>query len=212
MNPFTSSCALARSSSFLRACGTVMSPVRSRRFSPPFLLNMGRPRGQKILGERQARRQRRLVPSCCGPTRRWRGPAHERRVLHAGAGGRGPLSAGSLDAMRIRRALLTVAALVLVAILGAYWFLPSMCANELVSEIRSPDGMLKVVVFQRDCGATTAASIQASVVAADAPLPSVSPRTACDGREDLSRISQRGRHGQMASAERVHRQGSPSGR
>ncbi len=74
--------------------------------------------------------------------------------------------------MRIRRALLTVAALVLVAILGAYWFLPSMCANELVSEIRSPDGMLKVVVFQRDCGATTAASIQASVVAADAPLPS----------------------------------------
>src|SRR5205809_8020355 len=75
--------------------------------------------------------------------------------------------------MRIRRALLTVAALVLVAILGAYWFLPSMCANELVSEIRSPDGMLKVVVFQRDCGATTAASIQAPVVAADAPLPSI---------------------------------------
>src|SRR5436309_15923351 len=71
-----------------------------------------------------------------------------------------------------RRALLTVAAMVLVAILGASWFLPSMCANELVSEIRSPDGMFKVVVFQRNCGATTAASIQASVVAADAPLPS----------------------------------------
>jgi len=72
----------------------------------------------------------------------------------------------------IRRALLTVAAMVLVAILRAYWFLPSMCANELVSEIPSPDGMLKIVVFLRDCGATTAASIQASVVAADAPLPS----------------------------------------
>src|SRR5438874_7479669 len=98
MSPFTFSCVLARSSSFLRASGTVRFPVRSRRFSPPFLLNMGRPRGQKILGERQARRQRRLVPSCCGPTRRWSGPAHERRVLHAGAGGRGPLSAGSLAA------------------------------------------------------------------------------------------------------------------
>src|SRR2546426_10340737 len=40
----------------------------------------------------------------------------------------------------------------------------------------------------------------------------VSPRTACDAREDLSGISQRGRDGQMASAERVHGQGSPSGR
>jgi len=71
---------LARSSSFLRASGTVRSPVRSRRFSPPFLLNMGRPRGQKILGERQARRQRRLVPSCCGPTRRWSGARGRRGI------------------------------------------------------------------------------------------------------------------------------------
>ena len=71
----------------------------------------------------------------------------------------------------IRRAMLTVAAVALVAVL-AQWFPRSMCANELVSEIRSPDGERKVVVFQRDCGATTAASIQASVVAADAPLPS----------------------------------------
>src|SRR5207237_3445527 len=67
-----------------------------------------------------------------------------------------------------------VSALVLVAVLAAQWFPRSMCTNDLVSEIRSPDGARKVVVFQRDGGATTAASIQASVVAVDAPLPSTS--------------------------------------
>lgn len=72
----------------------------------------------------------------------------------------------------VRRALLIVVAVALVAVAGAQWLLRSMCENELLSEIPSPDGVLKVVVFQRDCGATTAASIQASVVAADAPLPS----------------------------------------
>ena len=72
----------------------------------------------------------------------------------------------------IGRAMLPVAAVVLVAVLAAQWFPRSMCTNDLVSEIRSPDGARRVVVFQRDCGATTAASIQASVIAVDAPLPS----------------------------------------
>jgi len=70
----------------------------------------------------------------------------------------------------IRRGPL-IAAIALAAVLAAYWFAPFMCANELLSEIRSPDGALKVVVFRRDCGATTAASIQASVVAVGAPVP-----------------------------------------
>ncbi len=74
----------------------------------------------------------------------------------------------------IGRAMLPVAAVVLVAVLAAQWFPRSMCTNDLVSEIPSPDGARKVVVFQRDGGATTAASIQASVVAVDAPLPSTS--------------------------------------
>src|SRR5438034_2887805 len=50
--------------------------------------------------------------------------------------------------------------------------LRSLCANELVSEIRSPGGMLKLVVFRWDCGATTDSSTQASLLAADASLPS----------------------------------------
>jgi hypothetical protein len=46
-----------------------------------------------------------------------------------------------------------------------------MCANELVAEHRSPDGVYKVVVFQRDCGATTGFSTQASLIVADDGLP-----------------------------------------
>src|SRR5439155_18991636 len=41
---------------------------------------------------------------------------------------------------------------------------------------------------------------------------SISPRAACDAREGLSGVSRRGCDGQMASAERVHGQGAPSGR
>lgn len=38
------------------------------------------------------------------------------------------------------------------------------CANEIVSEVPSPNGKLKAVIFTRDCGATTAFSRQVSIV------------------------------------------------
>ena len=38
------------------------------------------------------------------------------------------------------------------------------CGNEILSEMRSPDGRLKFIVFQRDCGATTAFSTQVSII------------------------------------------------
>lgn len=44
----------------------------------------------------------------------------------------------------------------------------SSCANELLAEAVSPDGKLKAVVFQRDCGATTGFSTQVSVLPASA--------------------------------------------
>jgi hypothetical protein len=46
-----------------------------------------------------------------------------------------------------------------------------MCGNEPVAEYRSPDGVYKVVVFQRDCGATTGFSTQASLIPTDDGLP-----------------------------------------
>jgi hypothetical protein len=48
---------------------------------------------------------------------------------------------------------------------------PDMCANEVLREHSSPGGKLKVVVFQRDCGATTGFSTQASILSAEEDLP-----------------------------------------
>jgi hypothetical protein len=47
----------------------------------------------------------------------------------------------------------------------------STCRNEVLDEHVSPDGKLKVVVFQRDCGATTGFSTQASIVGAREAVP-----------------------------------------
>lgn len=62
-------------------------------------------------------------------------------------------------------------ALVIVGV-GYFWFFaPDMCANEIISESSSPDGVKRLVVFQRDCGATTGFSTQVSVLSATKPLP-----------------------------------------
>ncbi|SNR97327.1 hypothetical protein SAMN05192560_2045 [Methylobacillus rhizosphaerae] len=42
--------------------------------------------------------------------------------------------------------------------------LDSTCGNNLLTEVWSPDGKYKVVVFQRDCGATTGFSTQLSLM------------------------------------------------
>lgn len=48
------------------------------------------------------------------------------------------------------------------------------CANSVLSQATSPDGRLKAVVFQRNCGATTGFSTHVSLV----PLTSVLPNEA----------------------------------
>jgi hypothetical protein len=48
----------------------------------------------------------------------------------------------------------------------------SMCANEPIAEYVSPDARAKLVVFQRDCGATTGFSTQASLLKRGARFPS----------------------------------------
>ena len=48
---------------------------------------------------------------------------------------------------------------------GLFWiFAPNICGDEIIDEIPSPQGNQKVVVFQRDCGATTGFSTQASIL------------------------------------------------
>lgn len=47
----------------------------------------------------------------------------------------------------------------------------SPCGNAAISEAVCPDGSLKAVVFERDCGATTGFSTQVSLLKASDPLP-----------------------------------------
>jgi Family of unknown function (DUF5412) len=49
-----------------------------------------------------------------------------------------------------------------------------MCGNQILSESSSPDQTYRVVVFQRDCGATTGFSTQVSVLKAMETLPNES--------------------------------------
>ena len=62
--------------------------------------------------------------------------------------------------------LLGVAALFFVA----WQMLGSMCRNEVLTEVLAPDGEHKVIVFQRDCGATTGFSTQLSLFRANEQL------------------------------------------
>lgn len=52
-----------------------------------------------------------------------------------------------------------------LAIAGLFIYATSdMCGNEVYSQVVSPDGKHKAVVFQRDCGATTGFSTQISII------------------------------------------------
>ena len=46
-----------------------------------------------------------------------------------------------------------------------------MCENTIQKNILSPDGSKKIVIFTRDCGATTAYSSQISILNKQASLP-----------------------------------------
>lgn len=45
------------------------------------------------------------------------------------------------------------------------------CTNEVEQELLSPDGTKKVVIFLRNCGATTGYNTQASILESDEDLP-----------------------------------------
>jgi hypothetical protein len=75
--------------------------------------------------------------------------------------------------MRVGNAWLAAgcAAFVGAAALAFASFFGDVCANEIIREAISPDGKKKVVVFQRNCGATTGFSTQASVLSVGRSLP-----------------------------------------
>ena len=48
----------------------------------------------------------------------------------------------------------------MVLCLANFFFCAPLCADTIISESVSPSGQLKAVVFERDCGATTATNTQ----------------------------------------------------
>jgi len=71
-----------------------------------------------------------------------------------------------------KNSILLLVLVVLVPFVNAACLdLASGCGNELMGEVCSPDGKLKAVVFQRDCGATTGFSTQISILSVDEKLP-----------------------------------------
>ena len=74
------------------------------------------------------------------------------------------LTAISMTPHRLLPLFLVTAATTLLQACG------DLCGNEQISEHPSPDRSRKVVVFRRDCGATTGWSIHASLLKADAVL------------------------------------------
>lgn len=68
-----------------------------------------------------------------------------------------------------------IAALLAIVAFGVWYvvqqFNAGMCGNTEAQTVVSPDGQLKAVVFERDCGATTGFSTQVSVLRANQTLP-----------------------------------------
>lgn len=69
----------------------------------------------------------------------------------------------------ISLSVLVVAVPIIVAGMFVYTT-NDMCGNEVYSEVLSPSSAHKVVVFKRDCGATTGLSTQVSIIGANDKL------------------------------------------
>jgi hypothetical protein len=63
------------------------------------------------------------------------------------------------------------AVIVILIVFGLFWWsAETMCANKEISSTIIPGTKYKVVVFERDCGATTGFSTQASIIKTNAKL------------------------------------------
>lgn len=68
-------------------------------------------------------------------------------------------------AFRIMLVVAAMLVLLLVGGLAAFWyFAPTLCGNEVIAEYPSPSTRHRVVVFRRDCGATTGFTTNASIL------------------------------------------------
>jgi hypothetical protein len=76
----------------------------------------------------------------------------------------------------VKRRVLIMAGVVLLLAAGSVYLFVSRwdfwgCENELAQAVDSPDGTLKAVIFQRDCGATTGYNRQVAILKASRKFP-----------------------------------------
>jgi hypothetical protein len=70
--------------------------------------------------------------------------------------------------------LLGFLTVIILILFGLFWWSAgTMCGNREISSTPIPGTKYKVVVFERDCGATTGFSTQASIIKATAKLKNV---------------------------------------
>ena len=84
--------------------------------------------------------------------------------------------------MKFIRATLLLGALVVAGC-------SDLCGNEQLTQHESPSGDLKVVVFQRGCGATTGYSIQGSILESNEELENESGNLFVVGEDAFGRPS-----------------------
>jgi hypothetical protein len=79
--------------------------------------------------------------------------------------------------MKRRTRLVLLGVGTVVTVLGValsalvYALLSDMCGNDMLAQVASPDSTKTLAVFQRDCGATSGFSTQASILTSNTPLP-----------------------------------------
>jgi hypothetical protein len=73
--------------------------------------------------------------------------------------------------MRVVLVVVIVMISIVVATIGLFLAFWDPCGNQAFEEFRSPAGRWKVIVFERDCGATTGFSTQASLLPLGSPPP-----------------------------------------
>jgi hypothetical protein len=82
------------------------------------------------------------------------------------------------------------AILLLVVVLTAWTttglFEIPLCENTIKQEVTSPDGRLKIVVFSRECGATTGFNSQATIINASDRLPDAAGTVFITDKDDVT--------------------------
>ncbi len=63
-----------------------------------------------------------------------------------------------------------LAVLLVISLGGCFDPLSGTCGNNIVEEVKSPNGQFKAVIFERNCGATTGFSTQVSILSAQTSL------------------------------------------